>query len=198
MKGARMTVSQNGISQTINIQFENFLHRGCSLANSGYIYGLVLYVGDECKIFKNAEATKNISLKKSQVEDVMNSMIFLMGCIMLTVCLILAICTGTWSGSLGRDAWYIHFIREPAKEGIFRFFTWMIIFCQFVPISMVVSVEMMRLCQSLLMAFDQRMIRKVRVHGEIKDVRCKSQQSALNEDLGMVEFIFFRQNGYID
>ena len=57
-------MSQNGISQTIDMQFENFLHRGCSLANSGYIYGLVLYVGDECKIFKNAEDTKLTFLRE--------------------------------------------------------------------------------------------------------------------------------------
>jgi len=194
-RGAKLTVKEDGVESKYNIQFENFLHRGCSLANSGYIYGLVLFVGGECKIFKNAEETKNVNMKKSQVEDVMNSMIFLMGCIMICICSVLAICTAVWSGNLGRDAWYINFTQDPGTEGVLRFFTWMIIFCQFVPISMVVSVEMMRLCQSILMTFDKHMTRKVIVGSETKTVHCKAQQSALNEDLGMVEFVFSDKTG---
>lgn len=48
---------------------ENLVLRGCSLRNTDYIYGIVLYTGHHTKIMLNTVASKS---KKSTLEKMMN------------------------------------------------------------------------------------------------------------------------------
>jgi magnesium-transporting ATPase (P-type) len=48
-----ISISHSKIS--INCSIKNVILRGCTLKNTEYIYGIVLYVGDDTKIMKNSK-----------------------------------------------------------------------------------------------------------------------------------------------
>jgi len=60
--------------KTLNCSMENMLLRGCTLKNSEYAYGIVVYVGQESKIFLNA---KKPPRKISAVMRLMNIMLIM-------------------------------------------------------------------------------------------------------------------------
>jgi len=178
-----------------NFNAENLLLRGSELRNSGKIYGMVIYTGFESKIFMNNQARSMQKSKISKVEKVMNKMIMCMCFAQSTLCLILAINNGYWV-SKNQDAWYIP-ETDAVEDSLLKFFTWFIIFSQFIPISMLVSLELMRFGQMQFMQWDFNMTRLV---GDetIRGWLCKScnvQNSRLNEELGMVEFVFSDKTG---
>ena len=54
----------------INLDYKNFLLRGCSLRNTDFIYGIAIYPGHQTKIMLNSI---NARSKNSRVTNVMNS-----------------------------------------------------------------------------------------------------------------------------
>ena len=58
----------------INIEKNNFILRGCSLKQTKYIFGLVVYVGHNSKIMKNSPSAR---LKTSRIESIMSFQIII-------------------------------------------------------------------------------------------------------------------------
>ena len=61
-----------------NIEFfldiDNFILRGCSLKQTGFIYAIVIYVGHDTKIMRNSVSAKE---KVSKIENIMNNQIII-------------------------------------------------------------------------------------------------------------------------
>lgn len=70
---------------------------------------------------------------------------------------------------------------------ITRMGNWILIFTNFVPISMIVTLEIVRFIQSYQVAFDSKMI--------TDDIWPVVQSSNLNEELGQIEYIFSDKTG---
>jgi len=61
-------------SEHIYIDKHSFLLRGCSLKQTKFIYGIVVYTGDNTKIMKNSPSAKS---KTSRLENAMNNQILI-------------------------------------------------------------------------------------------------------------------------
>lgn len=61
-------------SDAIFIDKSSFLLRGCSLQQTEYIYGFVVYVGHNSKIMRNSPSARN---KVSRIEEMMNRQILI-------------------------------------------------------------------------------------------------------------------------
>lgn len=59
----------------------------------------------------------------------------------------------------------------------------------FVPISLIVSLELVKFFQGAFIQYD------VMIYDEEKDLSAKAQSSNLNEELGMVNYIFSDKTG---
>jgi phospholipid-transporting ATPase len=70
-----------------------------------------------------------------------------------------------------------------------RFGTWILMFTYFIPISLVVTIEIVRVFQALFISWD------VEMYDQEKDLPCKVQSSNLNEEMGMVSYIFSDKTG---
>ena len=66
-------VSSKTLARTTNCGIKNTVLRGCTLKNTEYLYGIVLYVGAESKIMKNA---KKPPRKISNLMLLMNKMLY--------------------------------------------------------------------------------------------------------------------------
>ena len=58
----------------INLDYNNFLLRGCSLRNTDYIYGIAIYPGHKTKIMLNSIGARS---KNSRVTNMMNTQLML-------------------------------------------------------------------------------------------------------------------------
>ena len=132
--------------RNVNLSFDNLLLRGSELRNSDWIYGLVIYSGFNCKIFMNNKSRDAQRIKRSSVEKTMNRFIFYMAGGQLVLCLLCAILSGLWTASNGQ-AWYLYAEHDAELDAFYKFFTWFIIFAQFIPISLLVTMEMVKFIQ---------------------------------------------------
>lgn len=72
---------------------------------------------------------------------------------------------------------------------IIRLGSWILMFTYFIPISLVVTIEFVRLIQGQFMTYD------VEMYDQEKDMPAKVQTSNLNEELGQVSFVFSDKTG---
>src|SRR3990167_3524378 len=179
-----------GGDQKIPLTVKNLLLRGALLKNTDWIVGIVGYTGKDTNIMKNAEESKP---KQSQIEVKVNNLIILILCFQLVICLV----AGVWGG-----IWYAKYMHEyspyfrifptpgqAGKEGVYLFFTMMILTGTMIPISLIVSLEMVKLVQAMFINNDEDM------YFAENDRHCKVFTSSLNEELGQIEFIFSDKTG---
>ncbi|ORX95023.1 phospholipid-translocating P-type ATPase [Basidiobolus meristosporus CBS 931.73] len=157
---------------------ENLLLRGTVLKNTDYVFGVALYVGSDTKIFRNL---KNSRLKFSTMEKKLNKM--LLGIFVFNFFLLISSACFEYASS----------VQPLANVSIYQsviadFMTFFVIYTYVVPISVFVTVEIVRIAQIVFMSWDNVMRGS---NGE----GMKPQSSNLNEDLGVVEYIFSDKTG---
>ena len=90
-------------------------------------------------------------------------------------------------------AYYINNSSELKKGWFFKYMqltgTWIIMFTNFVPISLLVSLDLVKLYQGFFMSWD------VIMYDEEEDMAMRAQAINLNEELGQVEYIFSDKTG---
>ena len=67
--------------------------------------------------------------------------------------------------------------------------TWVLVFTNFVPISLTVSLELVNFWQAMYMNYE------VLMFDDEQDMAMKAQASNLNEELGQIEYIFSDKTG---
>lgn len=142
----------------------NVLLRGCILRNTDWILGAVVYTGKESKIQMNSADTpfKNGSLRRFT-----DKMTFLVFCLQITCCVIAGGLGGMYlSTQKTKNMWYIWRGNEADPpnagfSGFLQFWTFIIIFTNFIPISLLVTLDMVKFFQAAMMMFDLSMYHEV-------------------------------------
>ncbi|CAG8556284.1 20135_t:CDS:2 [Cetraspora pellucida] len=169
-----------------NLQLSNnqILLRGTILRNTPEIYGLVIFTGEETKLRMNA--SKNIRTKAPNMQKIMNRVIFIL---LFFVLLLAATCTymsANWIRR-GKDSnWYL---RGNTRDMVTVFFSFLIIFNTMIPISLYVTMEVVKLAQIYFINND------IRMYNEETDTPAESRTSTINEDLGQVKYVFTDKTG---
>jgi phospholipid-transporting ATPase len=165
--------------------------RGSSLQNTEWIIGIVVFTGHETKIMKNSVNSKG---KQSKIERMTNIYIFLMVAIQAAVCLVATVYNIVWLKIHENTVTYleiplIDYYNEIAVLSLIQFGTWFLTFMNFVPISLLVTLEFVKFLQAYFMGEDAEM------YDLEKDLPCKVQSSNLNEELGVCNAIFSDKTG---
>lgn len=171
---------------------EQFLLRGSSLKNTDFITGLVVYTGHQSKIMLNSSKARS---KTSQLESQMNRQIIYIFLMQLALCLVCALYYTNWFITSKKDTEvYLELGKsststDPLVVCVIQFFSWMLIFTNFVPISLLVTLEMVRFMQAGFIGKD------LKIYFEPNDIRTGVQSSSLNEELGQINYIFSDKTG---
>jgi phospholipid-transporting ATPase len=170
---------------TINLEYNNLLLRGSSLRNTEYILGIVVYAGHHSKIMLNS---LNARTKQSRVFRIMNSQLYFIILFQLIICVVFSVFF-----CIDNNRFQIMY-NEENNWGIFSdffysFFAWLINSNNIVPISLLVTVEMIKFCQAMLIMWDYK------IYDTVNGRNAIVQSSALNEELGMVNHIFSDKTG---
>jgi len=123
---------------------KNMCLRSCSLRNTAFVYGLVIYTGHETKITKNS--TKAPS-KYSNLERLLNKLLLILFATLGALVLFCAIANGIWTSGNVDAHWYLRMTEGWDKQfltgvgsGLRSAMTFIILFNTLIPISLVASV----------------------------------------------------------
>lgn len=166
---------------------KQLLYRGARLKNTKYIFGLCIYTGRNTKIMMNSDSS---SEKMSQIEHKVNSILALILALQLVLCLIVAILDGNFVSRYSSDYYYIEFgDYSIGLDGFLIFCTYFVLINTMIPISLIVSIEIVKMSQSYFIDKDRLMFSEFRK----KSANVKS--ASLNEELGQIEYIFTDKTG---
>ena len=171
----------------LQITVKNFLLRGSLLKNTEWAIGVVAYTGKDTKIMKNAEDSK---YKQSQVERRTNQLIIFIFLFQVIVCIIVAIFNIFWTRNNAEN--YSKFIPNdysPVIQGLLTLGTVFVLTNSMIPISLIISLEMVKLAQAYFIDNDEEM------YNRESDRYSKVFTSSLNEELGQIQFIFSDKTG---
>ncbi|GLE03014.1 hypothetical protein PINS_up011893 [Pythium insidiosum] len=173
-------------SETVPIGPTNIILRGCSIRGCSHIYGLVLFTGPETKLMQNARATPS---KQSSVYRMVNRCILLVFLTQAVLCVISTISNNVWTTRYHHSLWYFGtaIASSTRLSDLVSFFTFLILYNNLVPISLYVSLDMVKVIQAKYIALDRAMC-----HDGKSAV---ARTSDLNEELGQVEYIFSDKTG---
>jgi phospholipid-transporting ATPase len=157
---------------------ENILLRGAKLRNTNWIFGCVLYTGHETKLMMNSSI--QAPLKRSNVEKITNRQILLIFGILLIICFVSASASQLWKYR-NSDHWYLFGLEDKLSSNFFFvLLTFIILYNNLIPISLQVTLEMVRFIQAHFINSDLEM------YCEETDTPAMARTSNLNEELGQV------------
>lgn len=121
------------------------LLRGSSLRNTDYIYGLIVFTGHDTKIMKNSVRTKS---KFSRLENATNVYIIVIVIIQVSVSFTAALISTLWETININQFKYLY--PDPSQADIWisnliiKLGTWFLAIQNIVPISLMVTLEMVK------------------------------------------------------
>jgi len=164
---------------------DQVLLRGAKLKNTTWTYGWVLYTGHETKLMLNSMLKS--PLKQSNVEKLTNvQMLYLLG-ILLSIGFISAVFSAIWNAS--NRPWYLAEFRDLSSSFGFTFLTFVILYNNLIPISLQITLEIVRFIQAQFINWDLEMYCKE------NDTPAVARTSNLNEELGQVGYILSDKTG---
>ncbi|XP_054393990.2 phospholipid-transporting ATPase IC isoform X2 [Pongo abelii] len=167
---------------------DKILLRGCVIRNTDFCHGLVIFAGADTKIMKNSGKTR---FKRTKIDYLMNYMVYTIFVVLILLSAGLAIGHAYWEAQVGNSSWYLYDGEDatPSYRGFLIFWGYIIVLNTMVPISLYVSVEVIRLGQSHFINWDLQMY-----YAE-KDTPAKARTTTLNEQLGQIHYIFSDKTG---
>ncbi|XP_072290818.1 phospholipid-transporting ATPase ID [Eucyclogobius newberryi] len=169
---------------------EKMLLRGCVLRNTEWCFGMVVFAGLQTKLMQNCGKTM---FKRTSIDRLMNTLVLWIFGFLLCLGVILAIGNTVWESLVGKDFRVFLPIDDSHTNAVFSgfltFWSYIIILNTVVPISLYVSVEVLRLGHSYFINWDRKMY-----FGAL-DTPAEARTTTLNEELGQVEFIFSDKTG---
>uniref|UniRef100_A0A0D9VTJ5 Phospholipid-transporting ATPase n=1 Tax=Leersia perrieri TaxID=77586 RepID=A0A0D9VTJ5_9ORYZ len=193
---------EGGESRRIPLGPSNIVLRGCELKNTAWAVGVVVYAGRETKAMLNNAGAPS---KRSRLETQMNRETLFLSAILVALCSVVAALSGVWLRNHEHDLELAQFFHKKdyvsddgngnynyygiAAQIVFAFLMAVIVFQIMIPISLYISMELVRLGQAYFM------IRDTNLYDASSDTRFQCRSLNINEDLGQVRCVFSDKTG---
>ncbi|XP_022924003.1 putative phospholipid-transporting ATPase 9 [Cucurbita moschata] len=177
---------------------QQLLLRDSKLRNTDFIYGVVIFTGHDTKVIQNSTAPPS---KRSKIEKRMDKIVFFL----FAVLVLISIAGSIFFGVSTRDdiengrptRWYLrpddttiyYDPKNAPAAAILQFLTALMLFSYLIPISLYVSIEIVKVLQSVFINQDLHM------YHEETDKPARARTSNLNEELGQVDTILSDKTG---
>ncbi|KAK3132367.1 hypothetical protein QOZ80_6AG0520290 [Eleusine coracana subsp. coracana] len=193
-----LLVEWNGKVTSIHYHPNSFLLRDSKLRNTEFIYGVVIFTGHDTKAMQNATDPPS---KRSKIEKKMDKIIYFLMSSLLIIALLGSVLFGIWTKEDLKDGvmkrWYLrpdaatiyYDPKQAALASFFHLLTALMLYSYFIPISLYISIEMVKILQALFINQD------IQMYDEESDKPTHARTSNLNEELGMVDTILSDKTG---
>ena len=181
--------NEKGQEMAEPISINNLLLRGCNLRNTDWVLAVVVFTGFDTKIMLNSGITPS---KRSRISRELNWNVVYNFVILFLMCFLGGLIEGiAWSGSHGS----LNFFEfgsiggTPALNGLVTFWAGVILFQNMVPISLYISLEIIKTLQAFFIYSDTEM------YYEKLDYPCTPKTWNISDDLGQIEYVFSDKTG---
>ncbi|CAK9151263.1 unnamed protein product [Ilex paraguariensis] len=177
---------------------QQLLLRDSKLRNTEYIYGAVIFTGHDTKVIQNSTDPPS---KRSKIERKMDKIIYLL----FGILFMMAFVGSIYFGIVTRDdldggrmkRWYLRpdsakVFFDPKRApmaAIYHFLTALLLYSYLIPISLYMSIEIVKVIQNIFINQDPHM------YYEETDKPARARTSNLNEELGQVDTILSDKTG---
>ncbi|KAF5360300.1 hypothetical protein D9758_009101 [Tetrapyrgos nigripes] len=180
----------SGERKTEPVSINELLLRGCTLRNTSWVVGLVVFTGADTKIMLNGGATPS---KRSKIEKETNFNVIVNFCVLTLMCTIAAIFNGLQDARTGTSAEFFEAGSDATDShvlnAIITFVSCLIAFQNIVPISLYISIEIVKTIQAYFISQD------IDMYYEPFDTACVPKTWNISDDLGQIEYIFSDKTG---
>ncbi|XP_073339393.1 phospholipid-transporting ATPase VD [Pagrus major] len=174
----------NGVR--VGLHNSNLLLRSCTIRNTETVVGIVVYAGHETKAMMNNSGPR---YKRSQLEKRLNTDVLWCVLLLIIMCLTAAIGHGLWLKNLKDPIFETDTETSPALAGFYVFWTMIIVLQVLIPISLYVSIEIVKLGQIYFIHND------LALYNEQLDSRIQCRALNITEDLGQIQYLFSDKTG---
>ncbi|KTW27924.1 uncharacterized protein T551_02891 [Pneumocystis jirovecii RU7] len=166
---------------------DQLLLRGAFLRNTSWIYGVVVFTGHETKLMKN---TTSSHIKQTAIEKIVNIQIIFLFCMLIVLSLASSIGLIIKQHLHEKNLGYLYLEKKNKVKTFFlNILTFCVLYSNLVPISLFVTIELVKYAQAQLINNDLDM------YYERDDIPTICRTSNLVEELGQVEYIFTDKTG---
>lgn len=188
---ATLTMQSGPGEKELALNPEQLLLRGATLRNTPWIHGVVVFTGHETKLMRNATAAP---IKRTKVEKQMNILVLMLVGTLLTLSVVCTVGDLVSRSVEGSALPYLMLSQTNSVGSIAKQFaqdmvTYWVLFSALVPISLFVTVEMVKYWHGILINDD------LDIYYDKTDTPANCRTSSLVEELGMVEFVFSDKTG---
>lgn len=172
-----------------SITYDNILLRGCALRNTKWVIGVVVYTGCETKIDMNSG---NTPVKKSKISNELNFSVLINFLVLFVLCFVSGLINGLFYNDQDTSRQYFEFEAyspTSAGNGVLAFFVTLIIYQSLVPISLYISIEIIKTAQAFFIHSD------IKMYYPKLDFPCIPQSWNISDDLGQIAYIFSDKTG---
>jgi phospholipid-translocating ATPase len=166
----------------------NLLLRGTVLRDTTWVIGMAVFTGNDTKVMRNAGPQPS---KRSWIEREMNYAVICNLTLLGVICLITAVYNPIWTEQqLENNAPYVdQGVDTGFTSGLVAFLNAMIQYQNFLPISLYLTVEIVKTAQAYFIRQDRMM------YYAAKDKPCVPRSWNLSDDLGQIEYVFSDKTG---
>lgn len=180
--------------QVYPIEPTQILLRDSKLRNTAYVYGVVIFTGHDSKVMQNATESPS---KRSGIEKKMDKIIYVLFTLLVLISLMSSIGFAVKTKFQMPDWWYLQpkhttNLYDPdnaALSGLFHLVTALILYGYLIPISLYVSIEVVKVLQASFINQD------IQMYDEETGTPAQARTSNLNEELGQVDTILSDKTG---
>ncbi|KAL1218540.1 putative phospholipid-transporting ATPase 9 [Cardamine amara subsp. amara] len=177
---------------------QQLLLRDSKLRNTDFIFGAVIFTGHDTKVIQNSTGPPS---KRSMIEKKMDKIIYLMFFMVVTMAFIGSVIFGVTTRDDFKNGvmkrWYLRpdsssIFFDPKRApmaAFYHFLTAVMLYSYFIPISLYVSIEIVKVLQSIFINQD------IHMYYEEADKPARARTSNLNEELGQVDTILSDKTG---
>ncbi|KAG5537912.1 hypothetical protein RHGRI_025113 [Rhododendron griersonianum] len=173
------------------------LLRDSKLRNTAYIYGVVIFTGHDSKVMQNGTRSPS---KRSRVEKQMDKIIYILFSLLVLISFISSFGFGVKTRFQMPQWWYMQpdmptklkYLYDPNnafKSSFFHCVTALILYGYLIPISLYVSIEVVKVLQAMFINKD------IHMYDEESGTPAQARTSNLNEELGQVDTILSDKTG---
>ena len=191
----------NEIGNEFPLDAKNLLLKGAKLRNTDWIIGIVIYTGHNCKLMKNA---KDPILKMSSLESLLNKLLVGILILQIILSIISCICHSIYYNNnkdiiISSDeinleeskfnSWIDYLPFKLGIDSTLSFFTYLLLLNTMIPISLIITLELVKIIQGLFIGVD------IESYSPNRKKFITTNSVSLNEELGMVDYIFSDKTG---
>ncbi|KAE9018266.1 Phospholipid-transporting ATPase [Phytophthora fragariae] len=171
-----------------SIPYESIILRGCIIRNTDWVHGLVFNTGKDTKIMMSNSAPPS---KMSSMDRSINQYTVVLLAILIIFSAVGATGAVTWKSNHS-SVWYLELgvsDNSAFVDWLIMLFYYLLLMYQFVPISLAVSMSMVKYIQAQFIQWD------ITIYHPDTDTPTLVRSMSLNEELGQISYIFSDKTG---